>query len=456
MFGDDAEVVTLSTKNQDSRISAPAKSDIYSQVHDFLASSPLFLSLGGSLRTSLSVSSVKLDLHGGDGMSASANHHTHTHTGPPIPVTFTGGSRNAESEASNTIIDSGILLQMANEANVYSTANVPAPALLRKCIQSAARADRKMDVFLNKLDKLEGRIDSRGGPSTFPPSSTVASLQTHREVCHWLPAGSAAVQSQGFTGPRPIKSVVHGTHELGDSGMNGVAGVDSNFSPTRVSPTATTAVLPSEPAFTQTLARADAVRITVQLGDEVFEFDPVSVPDVPSMIYSTKLDLLFKHWDTTKDNPLLVVEGRGIPVKYWPKFYNKRKGVSVNASSWANRKGQWNTWKFIMEERERFQTDEEFWARWSHEPGKRFNFQSMKIALQGQRSAENKRYADEARTYFADKPGECDKFFRYTKGGHPQTLKSDASIADKWRKRTDSSPSNSQADNSDEGSDSGS
>lgn len=221
----------------------------------------------------------------------------------------------------------------------------------------------KMDHMMSKLENVERTIhSSRAGPATvlntrghlevWPERSSSTNLipaQVHLKhpleavndspipVAHSLPALSSRAVSLAHSmpvvrGPAPTRSspsspttVLSQTAALGPSCIASSVSLGALYSPDVTS---------------------KSRKVSVRIGDEDFSFDPASVPDVPTVSYSQKLDDLFKHWDTILDkrDAYLVVEGRGIPVKYWPEFYNKRKGMT-NPSSWDAKKGQWGKWR---------------------------------------------------------------------------------------------------------------
>jgi len=81
---------------------------------------------------------------------------------------------------------------------------------------------------------------------------------------------------------------------------------------------------------------------TVMLGDEEFAFDRTAVDDPPAKHFSEDIDGLFKQWN---DSNLLVVNGRGIPIKYWPQFYQAKKGIKSGA--WKAIRVEWGNWKVM-------------------------------------------------------------------------------------------------------------
>ncbi|KAF9241065.1 hypothetical protein BU15DRAFT_73548 [Melanogaster broomeanus] len=81
--------------------------------------------------------------------------------------------------------------------------------------------------------------------------------------------------------------------------------------------------------------------------DTEFVFDISHVPDPPAINFSNDIDRLFHEWESSM---LLIVNGRGIPVKHWGQFY--KKVVGAKEAAWDALKSKWGKWKFIVSERE--------------------------------------------------------------------------------------------------------
>jgi hypothetical protein len=78
----------------------------------------------------------------------------------------------------------------------------------------------------------------------------------------------------------------------------------------------------------------------VKLGDEEFACDRTQVNDPPARHFSDNISGLFEHWH---HSDYLVVNGRGIPIKYWPEFYKAKKGFKAGA--WKAICVEWGNWK---------------------------------------------------------------------------------------------------------------
>jgi hypothetical protein len=76
------------------------------------------------------------------------------------------------------------------------------------------------------------------------------------------------------------------------------------------------------------------------LGQEKFLYDRTTVPSPPTIHLSKDINWLCEEWE---ESNLLVVNGCGIPVKYWGEFYKKGKGVRMAA--WDALQVEWGNWK---------------------------------------------------------------------------------------------------------------
>ncbi|KAH9858618.1 hypothetical protein C2E23DRAFT_880083 [Lenzites betulinus] len=153
---------------------------------------------------------------------------------------------------------------------------------------------------------------------------------------------------------------------------------------------------------------------------EVLPFDKTTVPNPPPINFSDDL-------------PRLFLNGRGIGVKHWAQFYKKRAHIKQHA--WDVLRVKWGTWKFIVEERERFPSEAAFWARYSNEKGARLNYQKIIDSLQNERSHNDERDSAAALAFFAgdlSRP-EARGYFIYKKSGRSFICNKPAAIAQKWR-----------------------
>ncbi|KAG2113229.1 hypothetical protein DEU56DRAFT_919729 [Suillus clintonianus] len=168
----------------------------------------------------------------------------------------------------------------------------------------------------------------------------------------------------------------------------------------------------------------------VQLEDGELAFDKTAVMRPPAVRFSTDVSALFREWHCLT---YLVVNGRGIPVKYWGEVYKKCAGE--NSKAWALRKVQWGQWKFIVEERSRFASDDAFWAAWSDASGQRAGYTQICDTLQRQRVQQDAQDAAAARTFFGGSLDHSDAkgAFAYLKSGVARLMSKDVDVARKWR-----------------------
>ncbi|KAI0710242.1 hypothetical protein C8Q76DRAFT_798977 [Earliella scabrosa] len=167
-----------------------------------------------------------------------------------------------------------------------------------------------------------------------------------------------------------------------------------------------------------------------ELDGETFAFDKSQVPNPPGIAFSDDLSRLFQEWHRSS---LLVVNGRGIPLKHWPWFYKRKTGIKPEV--WKVIRMKWNNWKFIVKERERFPTEDAFWAVYS-DNGTRFNMQRILDLLQGSRMSNSARDAQAARKFFNKNLADprAHGYFLYKKTNTVQVMKQDATVARQWCK----------------------
>ncbi|KAH7910370.1 hypothetical protein BJ138DRAFT_1153062 [Hygrophoropsis aurantiaca] len=173
------------------------------------------------------------------------------------------------------------------------------------------------------------------------------------------------------------------------------------------------------------------------LGDEQHPFDKTKIPEPPTLHFSQDIPGLFREWENSS---LLVVNGRGIPIKYWGEFYKKCKGAKKTA--WDALRSEWGNWKFIAEERQRFTSEEAFWSQYSDCDGKPLLYKHILNRLQHHRTTSTAQDASDARTFFAgnlDSPNAQGKF-RYKKAGKSYLYTKDDVIAKKWQELLNTRP----------------
>ncbi|KAG1721165.1 uncharacterized protein EDB91DRAFT_1230884 [Suillus paluster] len=164
----------------------------------------------------------------------------------------------------------------------------------------------------------------------------------------------------------------------------------------------------------------------LQLDNGELAFDKTTVMPPPAVRFSTDISALFREWH---HSTYLVVNGRGIPVKFWGDVYKKCTGQ--NSKAWALRKVQWGQWK----ERSRFASDDAFWIAWTDTNGQRVGYTKLCDTLQRQRVARDTRDAAAACSFFdgnLDHP-DAQGVFRYAKSGVSKLMSKDVDVARKWR-----------------------
>ncbi|OBZ71138.1 hypothetical protein A0H81_08474 [Grifola frondosa] len=170
--------------------------------------------------------------------------------------------------------------------------------------------------------------------------------------------------------------------------------------------------------------------MVLDIGGQELTFDKTKVPNPPPINFSDNLSQLFAEWHVSD---LLKVNGHGIPVKHWECFYKKRMGIKSGA--WSILRVKWGNWKFLVEERERFHSEEDFWAAYSNkEDGSRLLYQQILDRLQGGRGEDDDRDAANALKYFGGDLTRPDarSAFSYKKRGVHSVCSKNQAIAKKW------------------------
>ncbi|KAG1787536.1 uncharacterized protein HD556DRAFT_1312722 [Suillus plorans] len=168
----------------------------------------------------------------------------------------------------------------------------------------------------------------------------------------------------------------------------------------------------------------------LQLEGRELAFDKTMVMPPLAVWFSTDISALFRE---RHQSTYLVVNGHGIPIKFWGDVYKKCTGQ--NSKAWALQKVQWGQWKFIMEEHLRFASDDAFWMAWTDANGQRVGYTKLCDTLQHQQMARDTRDAATARSFFGGNLDHLDAqgMFRYAKSGVSKLMSKDVDIARKWR-----------------------
>ncbi|KAJ7633797.1 hypothetical protein DFH06DRAFT_1336887 [Mycena polygramma] len=177
----------------------------------------------------------------------------------------------------------------------------------------------------------------------------------------------------------------------------------------------------------------EKLMVVVLENDEEFSFDVTRVPNPPNIHFSGDIPRLFREWE---DSKLLMVNGRGIAIKYWPLFYKRRKqAASQKNGAWDKIRTEWGNWKFLVEERQQFTSEDDFWRSHSTANGTHLRFQQILDALKESRERRDKVDAAAARRFFhADLDhSDADGAFAYVKSGKRRIKDQDSSVAEIWR-----------------------
>ncbi|KAH9908817.1 uncharacterized protein BXZ73DRAFT_109833 [Epithele typhae] len=173
---------------------------------------------------------------------------------------------------------------------------------------------------------------------------------------------------------------------------------------------------------------------------ETFPFDKRTVRNPASISYARNLSALFKDWHESSH---LVVNGRAIPIKSWPFFFQSLVGVR---KGWKVLKQKWGMWKFIVAERESFPDDDTFWAAHSDPDGTRHPQQRIANDLQVRRlaqQADHSALVEQALKFYGGNLARADagvekkapreaRYFTYVRRNEVVTLKTPSRIASAW------------------------
>ncbi|EPS94613.1 hypothetical protein FOMPIDRAFT_1054901 [Fomitopsis schrenkii] len=171
--------------------------------------------------------------------------------------------------------------------------------------------------------------------------------------------------------------------------------------------------------------------VCARLDDEDFYFDKAHLPDPPSIHYSQDIPALFREWHSSQ---LLTINGRGIAIKHWEALYKKRKGFT-DSNAWKVIGVEWLNWKFLVEERERFPSEEAFWTEYSDEKQERMSYQQILDKLKAARTHRDDLDYKAAMRYFGGNLDRADAKgkFQYKKGGKSMLMRKRRDVAKKWR-----------------------
>ncbi|KAI0779054.1 hypothetical protein BD413DRAFT_513918 [Trametes elegans] len=170
---------------------------------------------------------------------------------------------------------------------------------------------------------------------------------------------------------------------------------------------------------------------------ESLAFDKTKVPNPPPINFSDDIPRLFREWN---HSTLLVVNGKGISVKHWGRFYKKRAHIKDHA--WELLRVRWGTWKFLVEERERFPSEEAFWSEYSDEHGNHLSYQKIADALQRKRVQDDEHDSTAALQFFGGDLSQpaAHGYFSYKKSGKMHVCNKPAKVAERWRQLLQNHP----------------
>ena len=189
--------------------------------------------------------------------------------------------------------------------------------------------------------------------------------------------------------------------------------------------------------------------VVLTLGDEELAVDRTTVPDPPSIVFSHDLSALFAAWHCSD---ALVVNGRGIPIKYWPLFYHAKNGIKGGA--WKALRTIWGNWKvclvkltskadikffnlalqFVVEERERFESDDAFWDMYSAN-NVHLDYTTILKRLADNRASQAQQDVHDVMLFFDGNLSHpnANGAFTYTSGKTTKVLTKAGDISKKWR-----------------------
>ncbi|KAG2130468.1 uncharacterized protein EDB93DRAFT_1069545, partial [Suillus bovinus] len=152
----------------------------------------------------------------------------------------------------------------------------------------------------------------------------------------------------------------------------------------------------------------------------------------PLIHFSRDIEQLCHEWESSD---LLVVNGCGIPIKYWGEFFKKSKIRSEN-SAWDSIKVELGNWKFITEEWQRFPSANAFWGEYLNTTTQsRLTYQQILNRLTLRRKENAAQDAANARNFFGGNLDHPDAYgaFRSLKCGQTHILSKDDAIRKKWK-----------------------
>ncbi|RPD70260.1 hypothetical protein L226DRAFT_593871 [Lentinus tigrinus ALCF2SS1-7] len=184
-------------------------------------------------------------------------------------------------------------------------------------------------------------------------------------------------------------------------------------------------------------------QVSVMLGEEQLTFDASQIPPPPRRHFSRDIPDLFREWET---GSLLTIQGRAIPLKYWPDIYQKRSprrnGKVDKDDAWELMKVEYGNWRYLVEEKERLGSESAFWAAHSDKDGERLQYSQILARLKSCRANTYREDAQAAKEFFGGDLTREDAggVFTYKKGSQTVVYKKDKQIAEQWRALLEHNP----------------
>ncbi|TRM55563.1 hypothetical protein BD626DRAFT_48554 [Schizophyllum amplum] len=177
-----------------------------------------------------------------------------------------------------------------------------------------------------------------------------------------------------------------------------------------------TLVLPAEPRY--------------GIPERTLEFTDDQICNVPVGGIGTDIALIARLWDCSemwwrRESPVHIL-GHPIPLFYWRELLAERV-----PAVWTKFKSMYIKWRDAALEFRRFETEDDFWARWSNDDGKRRTFTQITSAVRAIRMDAAKKLENMARARYGCGAVFADKF-SYRKSGQLRVYQKPAHIAQRF------------------------
>ncbi len=163
--------------------------------------------------------------------------------------------------------------------------------------------------------------------STFIPGNVSSRLASHLPVSSLpgVPASSAA--------PGGVPTAL-------GPGVNSVSSISEAVRPAPAPGIASPHIILPPRAAIPRAAIPPEYLLIFDLDGEELAFDKRQVPDPPKLTFADNIPGLFREWH---ESTILTVNGRGIAIKHWDRFYKKR--ARVKDFAWEKARVEWGNWK---------------------------------------------------------------------------------------------------------------